>query len=48
MDNHQVVATLNKLLETTKDGEGGFHTVRGIPNLGIHGTGSSTVVARRC
>ena len=26
MDNHQVVATLNKLLETTKDGEEGFRT----------------------
>jgi uncharacterized protein (TIGR02284 family) len=26
MDNRQVVATLNKLLETTKDGEEGFRT----------------------
>jgi uncharacterized protein (TIGR02284 family) len=26
MDNHQVVATLNNLLETTKDGESGFRT----------------------
>jgi hypothetical protein len=26
MDNNQVVATLNKLLETTKDGESGFRT----------------------
>ena len=26
MDNRQVVATLNKLLETTKDGESGFRT----------------------
>jgi uncharacterized protein (TIGR02284 family) len=26
MDNHQVVATLNNLLQTTKDGECGFRT----------------------
>ena len=26
MDTHQVVATLNNLLETTKDGESGFRT----------------------
>jgi uncharacterized protein (TIGR02284 family) len=26
MDNNQVAATLNKLLETTKDGESGFRT----------------------
>jgi uncharacterized protein (TIGR02284 family) len=29
MDNHHVVATLNKLLETTKDGEEGFRTCAG-------------------
>jgi uncharacterized protein (TIGR02284 family) len=29
MESHQVIATLNKLLETTKDGEQGFRTCAG-------------------
>jgi Domain of unknown function (DUF2383) len=33
MDNHQVVATLNNLLETTKDGEAGFRAcAEGVTN----------------
>ena len=36
MDNHQVVATLNKLLETTKDGESGFRTcAEGVTRPGL-------------
>jgi|HubBroStandDraft_6_1064221.scaffolds.fasta_scaffold705817_2 uncharacterized protein (TIGR02284 family) len=29
MENHEVIVTLNKLLETTKDGEHGFRTCAG-------------------
>ena len=47
MDNNQVVATLNKLLETTKDGESGFRTCA----EGVTRPGLKTVfeaAARRC
>ena len=47
MDNDDVIATLNKLLETTRDGEQGFHTCAdGVqsPNL----KSMFEVAAQRC
>jgi uncharacterized protein (TIGR02284 family) len=47
MDNHQVIATLNKLLETTKDGESGFRACA----EGVTSPSLKTVfetAARRC
>jgi uncharacterized protein (TIGR02284 family) len=47
MDNHQVVATLNKLLETTKDGESGFRTcAEGVTNPRLKTVFETA--ARRC
>ena len=47
MDNHQVVATLNKLLETTKDGESGFRTcAEGVTRPGLKTMFEAA--ARRC
>jgi uncharacterized protein (TIGR02284 family) len=47
MDNNQVVATLNRLLETTKDGESGFRTCAdAVKNAGLKRTFEDA--ARRC
>ena len=47
MDNHQVVATLNKLLDTTKDGESGFRTcAEGVTRPGLKTMFEAA--ARRC
>ena len=47
MDNHDVIATLNNLLEISRDGEQGFHTcAKGVesPNL----KALFEAAARRC
>ena len=47
MDNNQVVATLNRLLETTKDGESGFRTCAdAVKNAGLKRVFEDA--ARRC
>jgi uncharacterized protein (TIGR02284 family) len=47
MDNRQVVATLNKLLETTKDGEEGFRTcAEAVTSPGLKSVFENA--ARRC
>jgi uncharacterized protein (TIGR02284 family) len=47
MDNHDVIATLNDLLETSRDGEQGFHTcAEGVESPNLKAMFESA--ARRC